>query len=328
MWMKPVSPQQGLYGKEKVYFNIWSELDKNSEFLADNIIDSKYAREIMDSHDYSLNMDWKVVAIKKDNEHEDGFFELALTPKEILKNNEIELFKKSSYKIDITSKDIDFDESNGEFIILNKTLGDLRIPLDDFYKFIEKPTPNLKITNSFGDEVLSVLNGSFLNAGLAQIQVFSNSKDKNSHSLLNPKSKGGVFIREDGRLDFGDIDRTKYMSLNLSNLARELYKQKFEYKELTATELVKTLHTKEIGFNSKKMDKNHFTFTYFSELKVGDTFKFSKVIEDDIPFLFYTVYYKDKKITKINSTYGKTLLKFEFSDLFQREVMLYHNRKK
>lgn len=74
-------------------------------------------------------------------------------------------------------------------------------------------------------------------------------------------------------------------------------------------------------------NKMHFIFTYFSQLKKGDTFKFSKIIDDDIPSNLYTVYYKDDKITKINSTYGKNLLKFEFSDIYQREVMLYPNRK-
>jgi hypothetical protein len=76
------------------------------------------------------------------------------------------------------------------------------------------------------------------------------------------------------------------------------------------------------------MDKNFFTFKWFDDLKVGDTFKFCPTIDSDIPSKFFTVYYKDEFITKFNSTYGKELNKMEFLNDTHKEIMLFPNRKK
>ena len=75
-----------------------------------------------------------------------------------------------------------------------------------------------------------------------------------------------------------------------------------------------------------KHNKNFFKFSYFDELKTGDVFKFSPIIDNDIPSKFYTVYAKDESTTKINSTYGKTILRLEYMNDLNKEVMIFPNR--
>lgn len=71
----------------------------------------------------------------------------------------------------------------------------------------------------------------------------------------------------------------------------------------------------------------NFQFKWFDELQVGDVFKFCPIIDSDIPTRkFYTVYYKDELITKINSTYGKELHTIELANNTHREIMVYPNR--
>lgn len=76
------------------------------------------------------------------------------------------------------------------------------------------------------------------------------------------------------------------------------------------------------------MNKDYFQFKWFDELQIGDVFKFSPIIDSDIPSKFYTVYQKDKGTTKFNSTYHKDLNRMEFANDTPREVMIFPNRKK
>lgn len=75
-------------------------------------------------------------------------------------------------------------------------------------------------------------------------------------------------------------------------------------------------------------NKKYFKFCLFSELNVGDVFKFSKEIDCSIKDVFYSVYLKSNNITKINSTYGKTIIRHAISSDSEREVMIYPNRKR
>lgn len=76
------------------------------------------------------------------------------------------------------------------------------------------------------------------------------------------------------------------------------------------------------------MSKDFFNFGFFDELQVGDVFKFSPIIDNDIPSKFYTVYHKDENTTKFNATYCKELNRMEFANDTPREIMIFPNRKR
>lgn len=76
------------------------------------------------------------------------------------------------------------------------------------------------------------------------------------------------------------------------------------------------------------MSKDYFNFRFFDELQVGDVFKFSPLIDNDIASKFYTVYHKDENTTKFNDTYGKELNRMELVNNSRREIMIFPNRKR
>ena len=259
-WMLPVEPMQGYKGKTKVYLNLYSsELKEKSNYYADEVL-RRYAKGIMGEFDWGLNLDWEIINVSECESIQEGLFEKADSPKEkrkkelvIIKQKQLVEFKDNLSELIVTDKEIEFDEKTAEVVIKNKLAGDIKIPINEFYKLIEIKTPDATLTNSFGEEILEIRNGSFLNAGLADIKVFANSKDSKEHSLLNPRAKGGIFIRENGVLDFGDIGRTKYMTINLSNFAREWYFKKFNGQEIKSIDLVKSIEAP----SPKKLKKHN-----------------------------------------------------------------------
>lgn len=78
----------------------------------------------------------------------------------------------------------------------------------------------------------------------------------------------------------------------------------------------------------KASEKNQFTFNSFYELKQGDVFKFEKIFDSDMHSVFFTVYYKDENTTKINSTYGKKIVRFEYPNSLPRGIMIFKNRSR
>jgi hypothetical protein len=75
------------------------------------------------------------------------------------------------------------------------------------------------------------------------------------------------------------------------------------------------------------MSKYYFQFKWFSDLQVGDVFKFCTIIDNDIPSIFYTAYAKDDINTKFSATYGRNLHRKNFANDTPREIMIFPNRK-
>lgn len=206
------------------------DLDVVDEYITDNLLLSDIIYSNGPIYDFSVeevkeNIDF--------NHHQE--FEFVEDPIiEIKKNNKIkkdlkiiEKFEKNLENYSIKGKDIKTNLEKGVFIVKNKAFDKVEIPIDSIFGLIEKDTNgDIILENSFDEKILELRHGSFLNSHLAEIQVFNNSEDKNKYSLLNNTSKGGIFIREDGRLDIGDSKSTKYLTVHLSALIKEMYVKK------------------------------------------------------------------------------------------------------
>lgn len=151
-------------------------------------------------------------------------YEFTQSPEEIEHENRLVKFeKKGIEKYSLTDKDIEFDEKTAELIITNLPHGNLKMPISKIYDLIEKEIDgDVELTNYKGETVLTLVRGSFLNVGVADIKVFGNRKDAEEYSIMNQTQKGGIFIRERGVIDIGNTEQTKYLSINLANLIREL----------------------------------------------------------------------------------------------------------
>lgn len=221
-----------LINGKKRFFHLYldeedlSNLDEIDQHITNNLC----LYEIVD--EYGPIYDWQVISFENiESDKRNCEIEETIDPKKKLelekKHAKIALFEKKLKDYKVKEKDIEIDTEKGLCIIKNEAFGKIEIPLLTIYSLIEKDSPEETVlTNAFGETILNLVHGSFLNAGLADIQVFDSKKDLEENSFFNPTAKGGIFIRKDGRLDFGDIARTRYMNVDLSALVKELYLKK------------------------------------------------------------------------------------------------------
>ncbi len=251
LWMLPADAPSGLDGATKVYIDLYTaemQLDGTEDAdklkdRADRLMDEQYSRKFMDHYGWSLNMDWGIENVEIANEKQIAaeHFEIVESPQEKadkiarqesverqvriveIKKRQIDEFRENLIELEIKKSDVELNEKTGTLEIGNKLAGDIKLPLDQVYKIIEMNTPDFNLTNSFGEKFFEVTNGSFLNVALADIKIYAPGVDPNEESLFNPLYKGGIFIRKDGTLQIGDMQRTRMIQINLSALARQWY---------------------------------------------------------------------------------------------------------
>lgn len=207
-----------------------SDLNEVDEHIADKLC----LTEIVNSYGPIYN--WEVLSTEEVFEHfEDCSIEEAEDPavlkkaekerkKAEKKLQEIAKFEENLDSYQITKSDVIQDVENGVLTVENKVFGKVEIPIDVVYGLIEQKTSgDATLTNSFGEKILNLIDTGMLNTGLADILVFNSVEDRDNYSMFNDTSKGGIFIRDDGRLAIGDISRTKYLEVNLTALVKELY---------------------------------------------------------------------------------------------------------
>lgn len=232
-----------LINGKKRFFHLYldeedlSDLNEIDQYIANH----QCLFEIVD--EYGPIYDWKVILFENiESDKRNCEIEETIDPKKKLefekKQAKITRFEQNLKDYKVKEKDIETDVDKGILTIKNDVFGKIEIPLLTIYSLIEKDSPEETVlTNSFGETILNLIHGSFLNAGLADIQVFDSKKDLEENSFFNPTAKGGIFIRKDGRIDIGNVERTRYLNINLSALVKELY-----LKKLTA-DSVKFLNT-------------------------------------------------------------------------------------
>jgi hypothetical protein len=222
-----------------------SELSEVDDHISENLS----LREVVDL--YGPIYDWEVISAETaEGEFYENQIESTEDPKKIKKaekkKKEIAKFEKNleDYKVDV-NKDVKTDLKKGILSIKNKAFGKLEIPLMTIYSLIEKDTEgDATLTNSFGETILELTQGSYLNAGLADIQVFDSEDDMKKHSILSPKAKGGIFVRDRGVLHIGDINRTRCIELDLSALVKEMYLKGMIGKPTNYLEQLNLIETK------------------------------------------------------------------------------------
>lgn len=103
-----------------------------------------------------------------------------------------------------------------------------------------KEGDRVTLTDDDGNVLMEITGGSFLNVGLADMKVYDAAKRGDATGWLNEVGlKAGVFVRNDGSLDIGDVDRTFYMKVYTNQLLKASMKAGKTLNELTRTKLLK-----------------------------------------------------------------------------------------
>ena len=98
-----------------------------------------------------------------------------------------------------------------------------------------KEDDKIVLTDDSGNIIIEVLGGSFLNVGLADLSIYNSSKKSKNNSFFDKNDGliGGLFIRDDGSMDIGDIDRTFYIKIYTNNMLKQSLKLGKSFNDLS-----------------------------------------------------------------------------------------------
>lgn len=231
LWLKPFIRNR-TKASVKLYFNLVLDGDYTSlsEYELDDVIESKI-KSIMDFADIEINYNFGVIS----SSLTDSNIEIEFTdsPEERNTKIKIEEIISSKEEIKITNENI---------LIKDDGLLEISLPsinykeVFDFTKLwslIEKKIigsikegDKVELKDDYDNTILQIWGGSFLNIGLAHVSVYDKAKHVPNASIFEQHKglKGGLYVRDDGRLSIGDFERTFYLDINTNNLIKACLK--------------------------------------------------------------------------------------------------------
>ena len=250
MWIDPLVIGHKR-GSSKVYFKL--VINEDLSYLdvkqIETRLEGKYLQRVMDWANIYQNWNYGVVSIKPTSKKEG--INSALSPEEL---NKIESQKKEDLKIKklVTSlKKVPLSKHCIE--ILDDGFIHIKVPswkIDqtiDFKKIWASLEQNiigqikegdkLIINDQFGQPIIELIGGSFLNIALADLSVYDKKKKRQDSYFKTTGLKGGLYVREDGRLDIGDFDRTFYLNIHTANLLKHSLKLGLDSNQLLKQQL-------------------------------------------------------------------------------------------
>jgi hypothetical protein len=261
LWVEPMI-MQNQKCNDKVYFNCIVEGNYTGlkAFELEDIIEGENMFSIMEFADISCNWNFGVVSSTPTNKK--VFIDFAKSPDKveqekieqlaILENikeeKRISKIVNSKKPIQITKSNLEIKE-NG---IINVKVSALnafeKIDFNSIWNSIEKEFigkikegDKVILTDDDGNNIFEMIGGSFLNVAIGDMLIYDTKKMSKTKSIYNYGQglKGGLFIRDDGRLDIGDFKRTFYLTIHTNNLLKASLKMKKSIMELTQQKLLK-----------------------------------------------------------------------------------------
>lgn len=219
IWIEPLVIGNKKADNTKLYFEYITSENVSGED-AENFISGSRLSDIMDFADVSQNWDYGVISASPTEEK--PCIRFTTSPEERKLNEKISDFINSDKDIVLQKKDFEIDGG-----LVKITYGDLQVNeqfdfLNFWRDFIEKNLvgkikegDSISIKDEHGNEVIEIRGGGFLNACLADINI--NRGDEQI---------GGMFIRDGGFMDIGDVERTFYIRINTNKLIKICLKNK------------------------------------------------------------------------------------------------------
>lgn len=229
MWIDPVIMNHEK-GKGKVYFYcvLKGNLTELENDELERELEGKILQSVMDFADIDQNYNFGIKSATLTNEPA-GTIEWEDSPKEKKQKAAVEDVLAGTKKLNITDKNITVADG-GMLKIKHKETG-LKDTLDfaKIWNSLEqnvigkiKEGDNVKLTDKDGNILFELMDGSYLSMAGSDLNVYDQKKLKEDGGYFGKMAalKGGLYIREDGSLDIGDVDRTFYLSINMNNVVK------------------------------------------------------------------------------------------------------------
>ena len=243
IWLKPIRNTDTL---KKEYFNYVTKGDLTSfdkKYLEDWMGNQMAIKEIMDFADISHNFDFGIISVEKTSLPVHISTEVAPEEKEVRTNVGLVLSGKKDF--DLTKESAEVIDG-GLIKFENKEIGlNSSIDIGDIWKQLQKMKikegDEVTLKDDLGNIVFEILGGSYLSLVGAEMEIYDKEKLGNDHSFFNKRNSliGGVYVRDDGSLDIGNIERTFYMKIYTKILVLASLKAKKQLSEITTKLLTK-----------------------------------------------------------------------------------------
>lgn len=242
LWIEPLIMNHKR-SNEKHYFNciIKGDFTNTDKDDLDSIIEGEHMNDIMDFADIDSNWNYKVIAATLTNKK--TCIKHADSPEDKVINKEISKIVANKKDVVLNANSVIVNDGG----MINVQIPELKInEAINFPKiwasieknFIGKIKKGDKVilTDTHGNTIFEVMGGSFLNIALADLMI----KDARTGAL-----KGGVYVREDGSMDIGDIKRTFYLKIHTNKLLTKALFLKKSMMEITQQSLLNNSKTKQ-----------------------------------------------------------------------------------
>lgn len=258
LWIEPLVKNHER-STEKLYFNtiIKGDYSALSKDELDELLSGEHMADIMDFADIDQNWNFKSLWAKRTSKP------LSInqvdSPQQKKEKEEVKKINKEIQKIVTNKTPLGFNAKNVELQDggkINISVPALRInDTIDFAKIWDtleknfigkiKEGDQIILTDDDGNTILEMTGGSFLNVGLADLNVYDSKKlgelGKESAASMFSRAeavKGGVFLREDGSLDIGDSERTFYLKIYTDKLLKASLKLNKSLMDITQQKLL------------------------------------------------------------------------------------------
>lgn len=239
VWLEPID-MNNRRCYSKVFFNVIINgdfTDKTPKDAEDYIS----IKEIMDFANIHHNWNYGVVSLSKTKKNPCISFasakkntkqqvenseELNVAPKDIMLHNLNKITKSGKLKLELKKDDVLIQDGGKLHVVKN----DLKIHEIDFPLIWAMIKKNIigkikdgdfaTIKDDDGNVLIELHGGSFLNVGLADLAVYDTKKMAEKRSIFTHGQGmlGGMFVRNDGNLDIGDLKRTFWIEIHTSKL--------------------------------------------------------------------------------------------------------------
>lgn len=248
LWIDPLI-QNHDKGKGKIYFNlvVYGDYTSMELYELEDFISGKTLQEVMDIADIQENWNFGIASVCATREAPSISFALspeqeaeikAKKAKENADKKEDKRIAKiinSDQPLTITNKEIEICDNgmlkvNIPSLKVNQTI-DFPLIWESLEKHIIgkiNEDDRITLTDDNGNKIFEIIGGSFLNVANADLTVHNpnlsnNDSEMDIYSRANTQ-KGGLYVRKDGNIDIGDIDRTFYLQIFTNNLLKQSLK--------------------------------------------------------------------------------------------------------
>lgn len=214
MWLQPVIMNHQPTN-ERVYFDCILEGEHQIEDDDDleQLVSGEWLSTMMEIADISVNGDFGYISVSLTNL--DSTVEITDSPKVKKQKGNLQKFISSDKPLVLNKSNIDIDEK-GQIVVKIAPFGITeKLDFKKIWSQIQKNVigkikvgDTLDIKDEKGNSLFELIGGSYLSLVGADITI----RDKKNNM------QGGIYIREDGRIDIGDFERTFMLSMNLNRL--------------------------------------------------------------------------------------------------------------